>query len=163
MEILEGDSLSRILLQRYLKEPRDWNFVISPSRVGFFKALVYNKSEAWQLKFDSIFKPTPIILGAQTEPLQNFESASPVSFGYRRLDLRIALALLRGPTSDAPDLMSIMSLEPIVPREGGSYAKGPFVFTNHDSPKFSDEQKALDERLSSELRRRLQTRYPSYA
>ncbi len=68
VEILDGATLRRLLLERYSKNPKNWNFTISPARSdGFFDALVSSPGEAYQLKIDSIFKPTPLMLGTSVD------------------------------------------------------------------------------------------------
>ncbi|HEV2390208.1 MAG TPA: hypothetical protein VGS04_05735, partial [Nitrososphaerales archaeon] len=66
MEIFEGDTLYRMLLQRYSKNPRGWSFTVSPSSSGgFFDARVGGPEESWHLKLDTIYKPSPFVLGAK--------------------------------------------------------------------------------------------------
>src|SRR5207247_646295 len=58
MEFLEGKALSRHLLERYVRDPRGWNFVVAPARRhGFFDGIFSSPEEAWHIKLDSIFKP----------------------------------------------------------------------------------------------------------
>jgi hypothetical protein len=172
MEILEGRVLADLLLEKYSKSPRGWSFVVAPSRThGFFDAFVSNPEQSWQIKMDSIFKPIPLVLGTQTEAEQRrISSLSPVTFGFRKFDPKLALRLLGGsPEEDEPssdglsfDLSSILNSDPVVPREGGSYAQGPFVMAHQNLIKFSDAEKATDERLASELHKLFTRRYPNY-
>ena len=68
MKLLEGESLRRHLLESYSRNPKGWSFVISPSgKHGFCDAIVSSSDGTWMLKMDSIFKPTPIVLGSLTE------------------------------------------------------------------------------------------------
>lgn len=173
MEYLEGRVLSKYLLERYSRNPRGWSFTLAPSRrYGFFDAIVSNPDEAWLLKMDSIFKPTPIMIGARAQvEFGKMNSFNPIPWGYRKLEPRIALELLRGrsETSEGSqndgmelNLATLLGSKPVVPAGGGSYAQGPFVFTSPAMIKFSEEQKALDEKLASEVQRVLRNRYPSY-
>ena len=171
MEFLEGKTLSKHLLQRYIRDPRGWNFMVAPARKhGFYDGLFSSPEETWQIKFDSIFKPNPLTLGVKTETtLGRVRAPESVPFGYRKLDPRLAAEMLRMIEEGAEepsrhvDLGSLLrSLEPTVPVQGQSYAEGPFVYTNAKIIDFTDQEKSADDRLSSELLRLLRNRYPSY-
>jgi len=173
MEYLEGRILSKHLLERYSRNPRGWSFTLAPSqKYGFFDAIVSNQDEAWLLKMDTIFKPTPIMLGVRTEvDFGKANSLDTIPWGYRKLEPKAALELLRtlNDTSEGNrndgimlNLARVMGSRPVVPEVGKSYAQGPFVFTSPGTIKFSEEQKALDEKLSSEVQKLLGNKYPSY-
>jgi hypothetical protein len=113
------------------------------------------------------------VVGAQTEAdHEKIGSLSPVTFGYRELDpafvLRVLGSSYASAEGDSMDgdvesgLSSVLRSEPVVPRAGGSYAQGPFVFANQNIIKFSEGQEATDERLASELLNLFRRRYPSY-
>jgi len=167
MEILRGTALSKYLLEKYAKNPKGWNFMIGPSKKdNFFDAMVTWPEENWQLKIESIFKPTPTILGAQVEgPSKNPVSLGSLpSYGYRKIDPEIVLKMLQEREESNEDSLNrlIGSLEPTAPLPGASYAQGPFVFTNQKFLGLSDNQKRLDEKLSSELRNLMREKYLSY-
>ncbi len=172
MEILRGTALSKYLLEKYTKNPKGWNFMIGPAaKDNFFDALVSGPEENWQLKIDSIFKPTPTLLGAQVDPLAKKPPTAPAmfpSYGYRKLDPEIVLKVLQeqeehDTDEPLPSLDRLLaSLEPTAPVPGSSYAQGPFVFTNQKFLGISESQKKLDDRLSSELRNLLREKYISY-
>lgn len=168
MEVLSGKALFRYLLDQYSKKPAGWNFTIGPSpRDHFFDGLVSGPEESWQLKLDSIFKPSPIVLGAKVESL----AANPLppgfpSYGYRRLSPEIMLKLFKEiseESSTSGTLDEILgSLSPVVPTQGSAYAEGPVVYTNKKILGVSKSQRQLDDRLSAEIRRLLRQSYPSY-
>ncbi len=182
MEILEGKALTRLLLERYSKNPSNWHFAVSPSgrSDGFFDALVSSPSESWHIKLDSIFKPSPIMLGTKVEvddaKLRKF--SSPVSYGYRSLSEDVLLKILstfeeqrprptttrKGAARATNSIEGILGgIEPVAPVSGGSYAEGPFIFTKEKViGGLSSGQEQLDDKLSSELRRLLRNRYQSY-
>jgi|SRR5579872_406355 len=168
MEILRGSALSKYLLEKYAKNPKGWNFMIGPSaKDSFFDALVSSPEENWQLKIESIFKPTPTILGAQIEdPIKQLHGAGTIpSYGYRKIDLEVLLKLIGEREEESTDdalARLISSLEPTAPIPGASYAQGPFVFTNQKLLGVSDSQKKLDEKLSSELRNLMREKYIGY-
>ncbi len=55
-------------------------------------------------------------------------------------------------------------LDPIVPAQNGSYAQGPFVFTNERiTNHLSAGQGVLDDKLSAELRKLMRSKYPRMA
>jgi hypothetical protein len=166
MEILEGDALYRTLLQRYSKNPRGWSFTVSQSPdSGFFDALVGGPDESWHLKLDTIFKPSPFVLGARTDNAPSRGSRSPISFGFRRVDPVDAPALLDGsPQSISRLLTFLSSASPVAPREGASYLQGPVVFAGPGSaaPAAGREQQKIDVELSAEMRKLVRRRYLSY-
>jgi hypothetical protein len=168
VEILDGATLRRLLLERYSKNPKNWNFTISPARSdGFFDALVSSPGEAYQLKIDSIFKPTPLMLGTRVDvDHSKFNPSSSVSYGYRKLDREILMRLLSTleNAEKGDPLESILGpLDPIVPAKNGSYAQGPFVFTNEKiTNHLSAGQGVLDDKLSAELRKLMRAKYPAY-
>ena len=171
MEILEGRLLSKQLLERYSKNPRGWNFTISPAvKDGFYDALVSSPDESWQLKLDSIFKPAPVMLGAKVEiDYSKIKQIAPVSYGYRRLDNEALMKILSSLAGDdesrqsSPQLDSVLAnIDPVVPRHSGSYAQGPFVFTNEGISNLSPGQHLLEDKLSSEMRKLMRSRFSGY-
>lgn len=167
MEFLEGERLRRRILESYSKNPRGWDFVISPSKSGFYDAFVSGPEGTWMLKIDSLFKPAPAILGSPVEAVPRPKPASPFPYGYRKLSPELALQMLGGESHRSraqatATLLSVLKSETVVPEEGRSYAHGPFIFASPERVGLSDSQKELDGRLTSEMRRLLRTRYPAY-
>jgi len=127
MEIFEGDALNRMIFQRYSQNPRGWSFSVSRSpQDGFFDAFVGGPEASWHLKLDTIFKPSPFVLGAQTELAQPALDSKPLSFGFRRIEPSQATDL----QPDSPDAMRRLfallgSTDPVVPSSPGSYVQGP--------------------------------------
>jgi hypothetical protein len=167
MEILEGDALYRLLLQRYSRNPRGWSITISPSqRNGFFDALVGGPEESWHLKLDTIFKPSPFVLGAKTDQDPPRTPAAPLSFGFRRVNPQEAPAIL---DDDSPEGMNrllafLSSVSPVAPTGPGSYVQGPYLYTNRGqaAASMTREQVSVDSRLSDEMVKLVRRRYPSY-
>jgi len=167
MEILEGSELKRRMLESYARDPKGWSFTVSPSpSSGFFDAIVAGPDGAWMLKIDSLFKPTPIVIGSPTNSLHR-RSQGQFPYGYRGLPPELALQLMGG-GSEIPSgplrrrLLSVLRSEPVVPEKGGSYAEGPLVFTGPGGVSLSDKQREVDALLASEMRRLLMLRYPAY-
>jgi hypothetical protein len=166
MEILEGDALYRMLLKRYSKNPRGWSFSISPSRSnGFFDARVGGLDGAWHLKFDTIFKPSPFVLGASTDQDLSKGPPAPLSFGFRRVNPQETPALL----DDSPEGMGrllafLSSVNPVAPTGPGNYIQGPFVLGSRGPPAASltREQQRIDSVLSDEMLKLVRRRYPNY-
>lgn len=168
MEFLRGSTLFRHLLEQYSKNPAGWHFTIGPSpRDNFFDGIVSGPNEAWQLKLDSIFKPSPIVMGAKMDATPN-QSANLPSYGYRKLEPEILFRLLKEVSEESDSLKSatldriLGSLNPVVPQNNASYAEGPVVFSNKKILGMSDSQKSLDERLAAEVKRMLRESYPGY-
>jgi hypothetical protein len=166
VEILRGDSLYRVLLRRYSKDPQGWSFTISPSmKDGFFDALVGGPDESWHLKLDTIYKPSPFVLGARTPPDSSEPPASVLPFGFRRVDPLEAPIPLDGSQERMSALLAYLStVSPVVPTAPGSYIQGPYLFTERGWPaeSMSRDRRIVDERLSDEMRRLLRTKYSSY-
>lgn len=179
VELLEGKVLSKYLMDKYSKNPTGWSFTLFPSKKednGFFGAFVGGPDEVWQLKVDSIFKPNPLMLGTKIDAdPAHFSRRGSIPYGYRRLDQRAIFELLSALASSEdkegagmaiPDrflLERVLGpLKPVAPKEGGSYAEGPFVLTNRSNLMITHNQKQLEDRLSSELRKLLRNRYSSY-
>lgn len=167
MELLEGKVLRRRMLESYSRNPKGWNFVVSPApESGFFDASVSGPDGAWMLKIDSLFKPYPIVIGSAVEALPR-RPEGPFHYGYRALPPDLALQILGSEGAGSREktlagLLSVLRTEPVVPHEGRSYAEGPLVLTGPRSVSLSDSQKDVDNRLASEMRRLLRLRYPAY-
>ena len=166
MEILEGDALYRVLLQRYSKNPRGWSFTISPSpSSGFFDARVGGPEESWHLKLDTIYKPSPFVLGAKTDQDLSKSSHTPLSFGFRRVDPQQAPALLDDSQEGIGRLLAFLStVNPVAPTGPGNYIQGPYVFSSRGTAvgSMTREQRSVDSRLSDEMRKLVRRRYSSY-
>jgi hypothetical protein len=168
MEVLSGDVLYEVIFQRYARNQRGWSFKVSPSeKHGFFDAFVANGEEAWQLKFDTIFKPSPLVIGASAEPeRQNLrQDSGRFSFGYRELQPSLVERLGAEEEGDAlPKQLAALlaSMKPVVPRPGKVYAQGPFILSGRGQAPTTRSQATLDDRLSSEMLRLVRNRYPGY-
>ena len=177
VEFLEGKVLSKHLLDKYSKNPSGWSFTLFPPAKddnGFFGAFVGSPDEVWQLKVDSIFKPNPLMLGAKVESnLQKPIDLGVIPYGYRRIDRKVAIELLKtlakvddkesDPIQNRLILDRVLRpLKPVAPVSGESYAEGPFVLTDRMNLGITQEQKHLEDRLSSELRKLMRNRYSSY-
>lgn len=166
MEILEGEALLRTLLQRYSKNPRGWTFTISPSpSSSFFDAHVGSPNESWHLKLDTIYKPSPFVLGAKTDQDLSKGLASPLSFGFRKVDAQTAPTLLGDSQEEMAGLLAFLStVNPVAPTAPGSYIQGPYVLASRGKPagSMTREQQSVDSRLSDEMRKLVRRRYSSY-
>ena len=167
MELLEGRDLKRRMLESYSRDPKGWSFVVSPSpATGFFDATVSGPDGTWMLKIDSLFKPSPIVIGSLAEPSPR-RSEGPFPYGYRTLPPDLALRIMgEGDVRRGADtrrrILSVLKSEPVVPEEGRSYAEGPLVLTGPERVSISESQREIDARLATEMRRLLRLRYPAY-
>jgi len=167
MKLLDGERLRKIIFESYAKDPTGWSFVISPSqKYGYYDALVSGPQGAWALKIDSLFKPSPIVLGSPTEADSLPRQTGPFPYGYRKLPPDLIPEMLRGDDHPAntnmASLLSVLKSKTVVPEEGRSYAHGPFIFTSPESVGLSERQRELDDKLNSEMNRLLRYRYPVY-
>ncbi len=165
MEILEGRELKRRMVESYSRDPSGWSFIVSPSPAsGFFDATVSGPEGAWMLKMDSLFKPTPIVIGSPAEALRR-RPRGPFPYGYRDLPPELALEIMgseEGSDATRRRILSVLGSKPVVPEKGGTYAEGPLVLTGPGRVSLSRSQKEIDLKLASEMRRLLRLRYPAY-
>jgi hypothetical protein len=174
LEILEGNTLAKSLLKKYSANVRDWNFQISvrEKQDNFFDAIVTNPEEVWQLKIDSIYKPSPLILGTKVdlEPVKFKKNENQVPFGYRKIDafkLQRMLLNMQEPQKMAdPTHESLASwlnsVEPEIPKPDNNYVYGPFIFTNNDLTSVDKNQKVISDKLANRLRITLRSLYSGY-
>ena len=167
VELLEGKDLRRRLLEGYVREPRGWSFVVSPSpSSGFFDATVSGPNETWMLKIDTVLKPDPIVIGAPAEPFPK-RSNGPFPYGFRALPPDLVLRIM-GVEAPRPEedvqrrLLKVLGSEPVVPEDGRSYAQGPMILTGPEGVSLSEGQREVDAKLVSEMRRLLRLKYPAY-
>jgi len=166
MEILEGEALYKLLLQKYSKRPEGWSFTVSQSpRNGFFDALVGGPEDSWHLKLDSIFKPSPFVLGARTEQDSSKNPMTPISFGFRKIEPQQTPFLLDGsPEGMARLLAFLSSSRPVAPTMPGDFIQGPVLFTGRDQiGQATGMRQAVDRRLSEEMLKLVRRRYPNYS
>ncbi|MGA2199297.1 MAG: hypothetical protein ABSG45_05105 [Nitrososphaerales archaeon] len=164
MEILDGPVISEMIFRRYARNPHGWSYTVSPSSShGFYDAVIASPEESWHLKLDTIFKPSPLVIGSRSAvDLQHYAVSTPLSFGYREMNP----AMVRGLGDEgegAPGLAELLaSLAPVVPESGRAYAHGPFVLTRRTLPIHDQAQAQVDERLTSDMLTLVRNRYPSY-
>jgi hypothetical protein len=180
VELLEGRSLGRYLLEKYAKEPNGWSFCVFPpknTRDGL-GAFIASKDEIWRIQLDSAYSANPLMLGVKTElDTDRFPKTSRVSYGYRKLNEDLILRLLgysqnvdaqrtlpespRATTRTLDEVLS--SITPVFPRANGAYAEGPIVMRSRkDLAPILNEQKDLEDKLSLEINQLLKKRYVSY-
>lgn len=181
MEILDEKVLAKQIFKRYSSNPRDWNFIISTNsmRDGFYDATISNPNEAWHLKIDSIYKPSPIILGTRLDidlkPIKRNFDDKLIPFGYRKIDPPLFMNMFKDLSADQykmskknSDLLNnefnsiLNSLEPTVPKKGKDYLYGPFLYTNKNLLGKSKYEDDLSDKLSLNIRRKIRERYPGY-
>src|ERR687897_3542020 len=177
MEILQDRNLGKYLFDKYCTNPKNWKFLISPSNHDdFFDATISNFDEVWQIKVDSIYKPVPIIIGTKVDAdvTRVYKQIESAPFGYRKIDpdsiLKILLRTVddeTGPVKQIErprtNLVNILnSIEPVIPSQQGSYAYGPFAFSNISPLMKNNQQRNVSEKLSRKLRQILKDRYSLY-
>ncbi|MDG7016034.1 MAG: hypothetical protein JRM82_01515, partial [Nitrososphaerota archaeon] len=163
MKLLEGENLRRRIFRSYSKDPTGWSFVISPSqKYGYYDAVVSGPQGAWVLKIDSLFKPSPIVLGSPTEADSVPKQAGPFPYGYRKLPSELIPEMLRGGghlgDRAMAGLLSVLKSKTVVPEEGRSYAHGPFIFASPERVGLSEHQREFDDKLTSEMNRLIMLR-----
>ncbi len=178
MEILEEHDLATYLFNKYSLNQRKWNFIISTSQVNnsFFDAIVSNPDEVWQLKIDSIYKPSPLIMGTKIEADSSIieKKLNTTEFGYRKLEADVLWKFIRNISRDQNHdsinttnvnirLNSLLSsLEPVKPIKGYNYLYGPFIFTEKRMTKFDNRQDEISEKLSYRMHDNIRRKYSLY-
>ena len=172
MDILEGNSLTKNLFERYSANSRNWKFAVSVSQLNgnFYDAIVSNPNEVWQLKIDSIYKPNPLVVGTKVDvDPGKYNDSSHMPFGYRKLDPnKIGKILSNVDQNEDTNVLTsyitslISSAEPEIPTPNNSYAYGPFLFTQKNPLKVDEYQKKVSDRLASRLKDKLRVLYSSY-
>jgi hypothetical protein len=181
MDILEDHDLAKYLFNKYSASQRKWNFIISTSQVkdSFFDAIVSNPDEVWQLKIDSIYKPSPIITGTKLDidpvRMKKTFDEDVIPFGYRKIDPPVFMNMFRK-ISEEHEILSkkntdyinrvlnlmLNSVEPTVPKKGTDYLYGPFLYTSKNLIGKSSYQDIVSEKLSSNIKKKIKERYPGY-
>lgn len=181
MEILDEKILAKQIFKKYSVNPRNWNFIISTNSIrdGFFDATVTNSDESWQLKIDSIYKPSPIITGTKLDidPIRMKKTIDEdvIPFGYRKIDPPVVTNMFRKIFEEQEVLskkntdyinrelnLMLNSMEPTVPKKGTDYLYGPFLYTSKNLTGKSSYQDIVSEKLSSNIKKKMKERYPGY-
>jgi hypothetical protein len=181
MEILEEKILAKQIFKKYSVNPRNWSFVISTHSIrdGFFDATVTNSDESWQLKIDSIYKPSPIITGAKLDidpiKMKKTFDENIIPFGYRKIDPPVFMNMFRKISEEHEILskkntdyinkelnMMLNSMEPTVPTKGTDYLYGPFLYTSKNLIGKSSYHDIVSEKLASNIKKKIKERYPGY-
>ncbi|WP_458743735.1 hypothetical protein [Candidatus Nitrosocosmicus sp. T] len=181
MEILDEKMLAKQIFKKYSVNPRNWNFVISTNSIhdGFFDATVTNSDESWQIKIDSIYKPSPIITGTKLDidpiRIKKTFDEDAIPFGYRKIDPPVFMNMFRK-ISEEHEVLSkkntdyinrelnlmLNSVEPTVPKKGTEYLYGPFLYTSKNIIGKSAYHDTVSEKLSSNIKKKIKERYPGY-
>ena len=118
----------------------------------------------------------PYIIGTKVDAdvTMVYKQIESAPFGYRKIDpdsiLKILLRTVTTKTDTlkpierpSTNLINILnSIEPVIPSQQGSYAYGPFAFSNVSPLMKNDQQKNVSEKLSRKLRQILKDRYSLY-
>jgi hypothetical protein len=181
MEILEEKILAKQIFKKYSINPKNWNFIISTNSIrdGFFDATVTNSDESWQLKIDSIYKPSPIITGTKLDidPVRVKKTIDEdiIPFGYRKIDPPVFMNMFRKISEEHENLskkntdhinmelnLMLNSMEPTVPTKGIDYLYGPFLYTSKNLIEKSSYHDIVSEKLSLNIKKKMKERYPGY-
>lgn len=156
MTVIPLKKLSEIISKEYEKNPRNWQVLLGKG-YEYFDVLITSEKKGWLLKLDTVYKPSPLGLGApvkiKTEdvkienlPEYGLRPASPEIIELLKTDPRRALAELE-------------KIEPIPLEEARDYIiVGPLV---QKSPLdiLSEKQRKLSLKLEKELQKILKKEY----
>jgi hypothetical protein len=163
------EEIMQEIMQEYDSNPKHWRVSIGRSRdEKYYDIFISRKNELWQIKVDTLFKPTPVGIGAKIEiELDEVELPSlslPFSYGFRPIPRKFKS--LRSSEELARIIEGILKSEPVPTFEIGKsgFIQGPVAIKgNLLSPQplnyISEAQKTLDKKLTEELNSLLFKRY----
>ncbi len=168
-EVKSYEEIMQEIMEEYDSNPRQWSVCIGRSRdERYYDILISRGSELWQIKIDTLFKHSPVGVGAKIEIEQEkIEPPSlPFSYGFRPIPPQFKEP--RSTEDLASFIEGILKSEPVptskIGRQG--FIQGPVAIKgNLLSPQplsyISEQQKTLDRKLAQELNSLLFKRYSS--
>ena len=145
--------------RKYNKNPSDWNISIGKDpNSGYGDIFISNPVNIWQIKIDSLYKPSPYGLGTklgQTKDFSDLISSNSPSFGFRPLLPSHLKRLQRSVEREKPInqiVNEILSTKPVSINQLGksNYLMGPILHSPFQGY-VSDSQKQLDRKLKRSL------------
>lgn len=169
MEFLDYETVIKKIIEKYDRNPEDWQVLMGRSPRGFFDILFSNQEEVWHLKLDTIYRPNPIGFGTKVEiepskiRLSNFPS-----YGFRPVTSKILEHITSQENRNQNDISSVLmqsisQISPVPTRElkNSITAVGPFIQRPVIEP-VSKNQKELSRKLDIELEKIMKEKYPMY-
>ena len=145
------------LTRKYNKNPKGWMMAAGHDDRGYFDIFVSNPNEVWQVKVDSIYKPTPVGLGmkvgGKAEARKVLSDKEP-SFGFRPVSENLIESIVNNREEDMSSVLSqILKVEPMRLSEIRSpvIAGGPIG--HGDKFRLSKKQAEMDLELRKNLKR----------
>jgi hypothetical protein len=145
---------------KYNKNPKNWNLLVGGrDRHGHGNIFISNKTDLWQLKVDSLFKPNPYGVGMKLGPIEEFSeftsSQTTPSFGLRPLLPTHIDALKRNFETKKPInkvIEKILNTKPVSIDQmtKNNYIMGPIMHSSQLGY-VSESQKQLDQKLKKSL------------
>ncbi|MEM2933586.1 MAG: hypothetical protein QXL78_01525 [Methanocellales archaeon] len=165
-QVKSYEEIMQEIMQEYDSDPRHWSVSIGRSRdERYYDILIARGNELWQIKVDTLFKPSPIGIGAKIEIGQKkIETSSLPSYGFRSIPREFKE--LASSEDLASIIEKILKSEPVPTSKIGKYGfvQGPVAIKGSLlSPQplsyISEQQKTLDRKLAQELSSLLFKRY----
>ncbi len=172
LPVSQSQSYEEILqeiLREYDSRPKNWKVTLGRSRDNrYYDIIISQGSSVWQIKLDTLYKPSPVGIGARIEDdkLDRKQHTTVPFYGFRPISERQLIDIQRGEDLSLI-LEEILRAEPVPTSriEGApGFVHGPVAI--HGDPLslkplsyVSDKQKLLDRKLTQELNSILFKRY----
>lgn len=166
-QVKSYEEIMQEIMQEYDADPRHWSVSIGRSRdERYYDIFIARGSELWQIKVDTLFKPSPIGIGAKIEIEQKKIEKLPLPFSYGFRPIPREFKELHGSEDLAGIIERILKSDPVPTSKIGKqgFVQGPVAIKGSLlSPQplsyISEQQKTLDRKLTQELSSLLFKRY----
>ena len=158
MEFMPAEDAMERLLQKYNRDPKGWRVSIGDDPHGYVDVFVRSPREFWQIKLDSLYKPTPLGTAAKIGGPSNKRKVDEgvPDFGFRPIPEDLFRRLLE-PHTRGPDIAAeILRRDPmrLADIRAPAIASGPIGL----GANLSKRQGDLDADLRANLRKMLHRR-----
>lgn len=156
------EEIMQEIMYEYDSNPRHWKVSLGRSHDNkYFDIVISQGPRVWQIKLDTLYKPSPLGIGARIEVDEEAGQAVvplPFSYGLRPIPERKLMDVQSG--EDLSRILEgIMRAEPVPASQIAgrqSFLQGPIAIKGNPlSPQplsyISEKQKVLDRKLTREL------------
>jgi hypothetical protein len=160
MNIKTIEEIMKEIHKKYNEDPYGWKVLSGIDNKGFIDLYFIHKNKAWRLK---IWQLDPFRNVGYGISLENFGEIKKLKnyplYGFRDLSKKEAIEILTLPPKEA--IKRLMNIKPVPIDELNKpiIVEGPITFSNKPLSFLSEEQRNLDQKLSSELEKLLLKKY----
>lgn len=165
IDLLPAEKIKKMFLEKYNKNPYNWNIILGMDDRKFINTLILNPEESWLIKEYMINPFKTLGLGTPIEVRKDyFKKLGAPTFGFRPFPESILEKIKEGSKLDIKDIVSnVLKQKPrsLYSIKEKIILEGPLYNTNFGSLEIiSEEQKKLDEKLSREVEKLVRRKYP---